>query len=95
MCLKSKIKVKDHIFIFNIFLSIATPIYTYYNVSSVELDTWKEVYDLFIKAIHNPYVISLSLVSLWNNWYVPVSKRGNTNNENKVNDTNKVNNTNN
>lgn len=88
MCLKCKLK--DPIFIFNTFLAIATPIYTYYNVSTVELDTWKEVYDLFIKAIHNPYVISLSLVSLWNNWYVPNSKNTKTkeccNNSNNINE---------
>lgn len=67
----NKTKMKDPVFWVNTFLAFATPIYAYYNVSTAQLDTWGEVFRLFFKAIQNPYVITLSMVSLWNNWYTP------------------------
>lgn len=61
-----KVRFKNPVFIFQIVLSIFTPILAYAGLSVKDLTTWKALIDLIINAISNPYVLSLVAVSVWN-----------------------------
>lgn len=69
-----KSRFKSPMFWFNTVLSIVTPIFVYYKVSKDDFTTWNSVFSLVLDAIKNPYVLGLSLVSLWNNVTNPIAK---------------------
>lgn len=47
-------------------LAIVTPILTYFGLTGADLNSWAVVWDTFLKAVSNPYVCFLVVVSVWN-----------------------------
>lgn len=66
MKINLKVRFKNPAFLFNLALSIATPILAYYGLAFRDMTTWNGVGDLIFKALGNPYVVGLIAVSIWN-----------------------------
>lgn len=60
------IRFKNPKYVVQILLSILTPILGYAGITASDLTAWQAVGDLLIKALSNPYVLSLVLVSVYN-----------------------------
>lgn len=60
------VRFKNPVFLAQIGLSIAVPILTYFGLETKDITTWQTVGDLLIKAISNPYVVGLIILSVWN-----------------------------
>lgn len=69
-----KIRLKNHIFIINMFISVIIPLLTYYGVSPEELDSWQDIGKLIMHAIKNPYILFTSIALIWNNIIDPTTK---------------------
>lgn len=69
-----KARLKNHIFILNMAISVIVPLLTYYGVSPEELDTWSEIWGLILHAIKNPYILFTSFALIWNNVIDPTTK---------------------
>ena len=55
-------------------MAIITPILAYFGLTGGDFTTWGAVADTALKAISNPYVCSLVLVSVWNALQDPTTK---------------------
>lgn len=69
-----KARLKNHIFILNMIISIVLPLLTYYGVSPEELDSWKDIWTLILHAVKNPYILFTSIALIWNNIIDPTTK---------------------
>jgi phi LC3 family holin len=69
-----KARLKNPLFLVQLFLAIFVPILGYFGLTAKDLTTWKSVLDLIVNALSNPYVVSLIVVSLWNAINDPTSK---------------------
>lgn len=69
-----KVRIKNIQFWIMIFLAIAAPVSTYFNVSGADLTTWKSLWDLIIAIVKNPFVIFTILVSIYNAVIDPTTK---------------------
>ena len=45
---------------------IVVPILTYFGLQASDLTTWSKVWETFVQAVSNPYVVVMALVSLFN-----------------------------
>ena len=61
-----KVRVKNPVFWVQIVLSILTPVLAY--------ATWGKLGELIVRAVSNPYVLSLVAVSVWNTLNDPTTK---------------------
>lgn len=68
------VRAKNPIFWVNVLLSVATPILGYYGLTVESLTTWNSIFDVGYRAIQNPYVVGLIVVSLWNTIINPTTK---------------------
>ena len=66
MRLNLKVRLKNPVFIAQIILSVLTPILAYAGLTAQDLTSWKMLGDLLFRAISNPYVLGLVVVSVWN-----------------------------
>jgi phi LC3 family holin len=69
-----KVRIKNPLFIAQLLLSILTPILGYFGLTAQDLTSWVALYELFVDAILNPYVVSLIAISLWNAVNDPTTK---------------------
>ena len=53
-------------FIAQIVISVVIPILTYFGLQASDLTTWSKVWETFVQAVSNPYVVVMALVSLFN-----------------------------
>ena len=53
---------------------IAYPVLTYFGLQASDLTTWSKVWETFIQAISNPYVVVMAIVSLFNAVTDPAAK---------------------
>lgn len=61
-----KVRLKNPVFIVQIFLSILVPILSYAGLTFQDLTSWAILGKVLIEAIQNPYVLGLITVSVWN-----------------------------
>ena len=65
---------KNILFIAQVAISIVIPILTYFGLQTSDLTTWGKVWETFIAAISNPYVVVMALMSLFNAITDPTTK---------------------
>ena len=54
------------LFIAQVIISVVVPILTYFGLQASDLTTWSKVWETFVQAVSNPYVVVMALVSLFN-----------------------------
>ncbi len=69
-----RVRFENPVFWINTLLSILVPILAYYGMTAEDFTTWDSILNITLDALKNPYVLGLSLVSLWNNVINPVTK---------------------
>lgn len=69
-----KIRIKNPVFWAQIFLAVFTPILAYFGLTGADITTWAIFGDTLYKAVTNPYVCWLILVSVWNALNDPTTK---------------------
>lgn len=60
------VRLKNPVWWAQIALAIVTPILAYFGLTGADLTTWAVVMDTLLKAVSNPYVCFLVVVSVWN-----------------------------
>nr|DAJ86245.1 MAG TPA: holin [Bacteriophage sp.] len=71
---KVRFNKKNILFITQVAISIVIPILTYFGLQASDLTTWGKVWETFIAAISNPYVVIMALMSLFNAITDPTTK---------------------
>ena len=61
-----KIRFKNPLFWFQVFLAIAVPIGAYFGITGPEITSWALLLGVIWDALSNPYVLFMVLVSLYN-----------------------------
>lgn len=61
-----KVRFKNPVFIAQIFMSILLPILTYMGLTVNDLTSWQALFNAFILALGNPFVLGTVIVSVWN-----------------------------
>lgn len=69
-----KVRFKNPIFLVQLALALFLPILSYFGLTAQDLTTWGSVFNLLFKAISNPYVVGLIVVSLWHAINDPTTK---------------------
>lgn len=63
---KVRFNRKNILFLSQVLLSVLVPILTYFGMQFSDFTSWQIVRDTLLQAVSNPYVIIMSLVSLFN-----------------------------
>ncbi len=63
---KVRFNRKNILFLSQVLLSVLVPILTYFGMQLSDFTSWQIVRDTLFQAVSNPYVIIMSLVSLFN-----------------------------
>lgn len=63
---KVRFNRKNILFISQIAVSVIIPILTYFGLEASDLTTWSKVWETFVAAISNPYVVVMAAMSLFN-----------------------------
>ena len=63
---KVRFNKENILFITQVIISVVTPILTYFGLQASDLTTWSKVWETFVQAISNPFVVVMALVSLFN-----------------------------
>lgn len=71
---KVRFNKENFLFISQVFISVLVPVLTYFGLKVSDLTTWASVGDTFVKAISNPYVVGMVIVSLFNAITDPTTK---------------------
>lgn len=61
-----KVRFRNPVFIGQLVLAIFIPILAYLGITLEDLTTWGKVGQVLFKAVSNPYVLMLVIVSVWN-----------------------------
>lgn len=61
-----QVRFKNPHFIYQIFMAFFMPILAYFGLTYADLTSWSSLLDTLFKAVSNPYVCGLVLVSVWN-----------------------------
>ena len=69
---KVRFNKENILFISQVIISVVIPILTYFGLP--DLTTWSKVWETFVQAISNPYVVVMVLVSLFNAITDPTTK---------------------
>lgn len=71
---KVRFNRKNIMFLVQVVISVCVPVLTYFGLQASDLTTWGTVWDTFVQAISNPYVVIMALVSLFNAVTDPTTK---------------------
>lgn len=71
---KVRFNKKNILFIAQVIISVVIPVLTYFGLQASDLTTWSKVWETFIQAISNPYVVVMAIVSLFNAVTDPTTK---------------------
>ena len=63
---KVRFNKENILFIAQVIISVVIPILTYFGLQARDLTTWSKVWETFIHAVSNTYVVVMALVSLFN-----------------------------
>ena len=69
-----KVRFKNPVWWAQMVLAIFTPILAYAGLTAQDLTTWSAVWELLSRAVTNPYVLGLVVVSVWNAVNDPTTK---------------------
>ena len=69
-----KVRAKNPVFIAQIVLAALTPILAYVGLSFADLTTWGTLWELFVQAYSNPYLLALVVISVFNTITDPTVK---------------------
>ena len=61
-----KVRFKNPVFYAQVILAILTPILAYMGITAQDLTTWSALGNVLLKAVSNPYILALVIVSVWN-----------------------------
>lgn len=71
---KVRFNRKNIVFLAQVVISVCVPVLTYFGLQASDLTTWGAVWNTFVQAISNPYVVIMALVSLFNAVTDPTTK---------------------
>ena len=71
---KVRFNKKNILFIAQVIVSVVIPVLTYFGLQASDLTTWSKVWETFVQAISNPYVVVMAIVSLFNAVTEPTTK---------------------
>ena len=71
---KVRFNKKNILFIAQVIISVIIPVLTYFGLQASDLTTWGKVWETFVQAISNPYVVVMAIVSLFNAVTDPTTK---------------------
>lgn len=71
---KVRFNKKNILFIAQVIISVVIPVLTYFGLQASDLTTWSKVWETFVQAISNPYVVVMAIVSLFNAVTDPTTK---------------------
>lgn len=71
---KVRFNRKNILFIAQVIISVVIPVLTYFGLQASDLTTWSKVWETFVQAISNPYVVVMAIVSLFNAVTDPTTK---------------------
>ena len=71
---KVRFNKENILFISQVIISVVIPILTYFGLQASDLTTWSKVWETFVQAISNPYVVVMVLASLFNAIPDPTTK---------------------
>lgn len=71
---KVRFNKKNFLFIGQVIVSVVIPVLTYFGLQASDLTTWSKVWETFVQAISNPYVVVMAIVSLFNAVTDPTTK---------------------
>lgn len=60
------VRFKNPVFIFQIIMSVLTPILAYFGLAAEDITSWKILLDTLLEAVKNPYVCVMAAIGLWN-----------------------------
>ena len=63
---KVRFNKENMLFIAQVIVSVVIPILTYFGLQASDLTTWSKVWETFVQAISNPYVVIMAVASLFN-----------------------------
>lgn len=69
-----KVRFNNPLFYVQLVLSVLTPILGYMGLTATDITSWSILGDVLLKAVSNPYVLSLVLVSVYNALIDPTTK---------------------
>jgi phi LC3 family holin len=67
-----KVRFKNPVFLFQLFLAVAVPIGAYFGLTGQDITTWGILINVILDALSNPYVLFLIGVSVFNALTDPV-----------------------
>lgn len=68
------VRFHNPIWCFQIFIAVMSPLLTYYGLNWKDLNTWKSVWNLFLSALKNPYILGLIVINVLNTINDPTTK---------------------
>lgn len=71
---KVRFNRKNIVFLAQVVISVCVPVLTYFGLQASDMTTWGAVWNTFVQAISNPYVVIMALVSLFNAVTDPTTK---------------------
>lgn len=74
MKINLKVRFKNPMFYAQLILSVLTPILTYLGLTATDISTWSILGEVLLKAISNPYVLSLVVLNVYNTLVDPTTK---------------------
>lgn len=69
-----KVRLKNPVWWVQVVIAIITPVLAYFGLTAESMNSWEMVGDTVLRAIQNPYVIGLSIVSFINTLNDPTTK---------------------
>lgn len=61
-----KVRFKNPLFLFQIFLSIVTPVGAYFGITGMDVTTWPGLFKITMDALSNPFILFSIGVSVFN-----------------------------
>lgn len=71
---KVRFNKENILFIVQVILSVVAPVLGYFGLQASDLTTWSMVWQTFLDAISNPYVVLIAAVSFFNAITDPTTK---------------------
>lgn len=69
-----QVRIHNPIWWTQMFLSVSSPILAYYGLNFKDLSSWRTLFNLFLQATKNPYIVGLILINIFNTINDPTTK---------------------
>ncbi|UAT29490.1 phage holin [Bacillus badius] len=69
-----KVRAKNPLFWFQLFLSIVVPVGAYFGLTGQDITSWPILFEVTLNALSNPYVLFIVGVSVFNALNDPTTK---------------------